>query len=263
MQLLKRFRPILTAIGLQLLVLIGLLILIQGLWHGFSITLSLWEKVGIQAVGAVLISYIVRLPMWWIFIQFITPFALVLAITFNIPTWVYPLAFFALLMFYWNSADERVPLYLSNKTTWKALGDLLEKDLLNGDSKPIHFIDLGCGFSGTLVTLAKRFPRHTFTGVETAPLPYLVSLIRCQLSGLNNVHIQRKSLWDVDLSNYECCYAFLSPEPMPRLYKKIISEMPKGSNFISNSFTVPEHPPMDTRILDDRRQTELHIWKIN
>ena len=263
MQLLKRFSPILTVIGIQLVVLIGLYLLIQGLWQGFSFSLSLWAKVSIQAAGAVLVSYLFRLPLWWIAIQFIIPFAVVLAIIFDLPTWVYPLTFFALLLFYWNSADERVPLYLSNKTTWKALADLLEEDRLSGDNKPIHFIDLGSGFSGTLVALARQFPRHTFTGAETAPLPYLVSIIRCQISGLDNVHVQRKSLWDADLSRYQWAYAFLSPEPMPRLFKKVISEMPKGSKFISNSFVVPNNPPTDTRILEDRRQTELHIWDIN
>ncbi|MFD2205569.1 hypothetical protein [Kiloniella antarctica] len=263
MQLLNRFRPILTAIGLQLIVLIGLFLVIQTLWQGFSITLSLWTKVGIQAGGALLLSYIFRLPMWWIIIQFTAPFAIMLAIIFNLPTWLYPLAFFALLLFYWNSADERVPLYLSNKITWKALGDILDTGSSTKSTKPIHFMDLGCGFSGTLVALAKRFPQHHFTGVETAPLPYLVSLIRCLLSGHDNIKIQRKSLWDVDLSKYNYVYAFLSPEPMSRLYKKITAEMPKDGRFISNSFVVPDFPSNDTRILDDRRQTELHIWEIS
>ena len=153
-------------------------------------------------------------------------------------------------------------MYLSNKTTWKALGDILETGSSTKSDKPIHFIDLGCGFSGTLVALARRFPQHRFTGVETAPLPYLVSLIRCRLSGRDNIDIQRKSLWDVDLSGYNFVYAFLSPEPMPRLYKKITAEMSKGGRFISNSFVVPDFPQNDTRILDDRRQTELHIWDV-
>ncbi len=266
MQLIKRFRPILTAIGLQLFVLIVLLLLVQGLWYGFAITLSLWAKVSIQSVGAVALSYIFRLRLWWIIIQLVAPFAIVLALIFNVPTWLYPLAFFALLLFYWNSADERVPLYLSNKTTWKALGDILDEDLLESnqqgkDNKPFRFVDLGCGFSGTLVTLARRFPQHNFTGVETAPVPYLVSIIRCWISGLNNVNIQRKSLWSVDLSGYQYVYAFLSPEPMPRLYKKITAEMPGGSKFISNSFNVPESPASKTLILNDRRETELHIWE--
>ena len=38
--------------------------------------------------------------------------------------------------------------------------------------------------------------------------------------------------------------------------------MKPGTMFVSNSFAVPGVPPDETIVLDDRRKTKLHIWKI-
>ena len=253
----KNFLPILIALLAQLIVLVILLALIQGLWHGFQLIFALWPKLLFQMLGAVLLSYLFKLPRWWFLIQLILPIAVVFALSLPAPTWIYPLTFFLLLFFFWNSAHERVPLYLTNKTTNLALGDLLEKEKV-----PINFIDLGCGLAGSLNVLAGRFPQHSFTGIETAPFPYILSKIRCALSGHKNVVILRKNIWDADLSPYQYAYAFLSPEPMPRLFDKVTNEMKHGATFISNSFDVLNSPA--PRILDlmDKRQTKLHIWNI-
>jgi len=247
--------PILIAIIAQLISLAALLAIIQGLLHGFEIILPLWAKILFQAVGAALLSFSFRQARWWILIQLIIPVAVVLALNFNIPSWFYLLGFFILLFFFWNSANERVPLYLSNKATWTALGDLLANE-----KEPIHFIDLGCGLAGTLVALAQRFPQHSFTGVETAPFPYVMSKLRCKISGLDNINILRKNMWDVDLKDFKYTYVFLSPEPMPKLLNKFNNEAKKGAKLISNSFNVTHSPAEDVIVLKDKRRTKLHIW---
>ncbi|MBT7232228.1 MAG: hypothetical protein HN861_04265, partial [Rhodospirillaceae bacterium] len=68
--------------------------------------------------------------------------------------------------------------------------------------------------------------------------------------------------WKLDFGDYDMVYAFLSPEPMPALYDKVRREMKPGTMFVSNSFAVPGVPPDETIVLDDRRKTKLHIWKI-
>ena len=57
-------------------------------------------------------------------------------------------------------------------------------------------------------------------------------------------------------------YAFLSPEPMPKLWEKIVNEMPSGSVFISNSFAVPNVTPDDIWQLPDARQTILYLYRL-
>ena len=94
--------------------------------------------------------------------------------------------------------------------------------------------------------LADHFPDSHFTGVEHAPLAWLVGRYFC--IGRPNIHWRWEDMWQVKLDDFDVVYAFLSPVPMPRLWEKIQAEMQPGSLFISNSFPVPGAAP--DRIID-------------
>jgi hypothetical protein len=101
----------------------------------------------------------------------------------------------------------------------------------------------------------------TFVGIESAPLPFAIARLRLVLSGLPNLAITYGDLWKQDLSEYQAVYCFLSPEPMTRLYSKARQEMMPGSQLISNSFGVPDIVPDEVVSIEDRRQTELLIYR--
>ena len=63
-----------------------------------------------------------------------------------------------------------------------------------------------------------------------------------------------------ELAYYDVVYAFLSPEPMPRLWEKVKDEMLPGSIFVSNSFAVPNIEPSEIWELSDERKTVLYIY---
>ena len=174
------------------------------------------------------------LARWWVPVQFFLPFALAGALALDLPAWLYLLAFLALALVYWNAAGERVPLYLSNRTTWQALGDLLPES-------PATAIDLGAGLGGTLLFLARQRPDSRFRGVESAPLPYALARLRLLFAPCSNIELRFGNLWDQDLSAYDLVYCFLSPAPMARLFAKARAEMRPGSLLVSNSFIVPGH----------------------
>ena len=121
---------------------------------------------------------------------------------------------------------------------------------------------MGLGIGGILLYLATRRPDAQLTGIESAPLPFLVSWLRARLSKCPNLALQYGDFWKLDFSDYDVVYAFLSPEPMPALYEKVRREMKPGTRFVSNSFTVPGVPADDTVIVSDRRRTKLYIWNI-
>lgn len=194
------------------------------------------------------------LPRWWAAINFILPFALWAGLVWQLPAWAYLAAFIVLLAVFWNSSGDRVPLYLSNNATWAAL-----EDLLPGEQQ-VRFADLGCGLGGTLAYLAARRLDGEFVGVESAPLPALVSWVR--LLARRNARLIYADLWSHDLSRYDVVYCFLSPVPMPQLYEKARREMRPGSLLISNTFEVPGIAPDETLRVDDRRQTRLLIWRM-
>lgn len=247
--------PILAALaaqGVAWLLVVGLL----RLWlaQGWDAPPSIVPLAAHGAMAA-LIGHGLGLQRWWAPLQFFLPFALAGARDLDLPSWLYLLAFLALALVYWNAAGERVPLYLSNKQTWRALESLLPKG-------PIRFMDLGAGLGGTGLFLAAHRPESHFTGIESAPLPFALAWLRHRCFGPANAQVHFGNLWQQDLSDSDVVYCFLSPAPMERLFAKARKEMRPGSLFISNSFTVPDQNPDRLQELTDRRGTKLLIWQM-
>lgn len=215
----------------------------------------LYVQLLLQGSLAAIAGYLLRLPRWWLPINLLLPIAVVSTLALQLPPWLFLIAFLILWLLQWNSSSEQVPLYLSNHKTWQALETLLPQH-------DIRFIDLGSGLGGTLFHLARRQPQGSFVGIESAPLPYALARLRLAFSGLKNVELRYGNFWNVDLGLYNVVYAFLSPVPMKKLYDKANLEMKQGSLFISNSFSVAEHPAEQIHQVDDRRNTQLHCWWI-
>jgi len=174
------------------------------------------------------------------------------------PLWVYPAVFVLIFAFYANTVRERVPLYLTNRTTWAALAQILDDHGSSGVQRPA-FVDLGCGLGGMLVYLARTKPDWDIVGVETAPGPYLIAKLRTAF--IPNAQVRYQSLWKTDLANFDVAYAFLSPAPMPRLHTKVAAEMRPGTLFVSNSFWA-DHQNFDGEIeVSDTRATHLIYYK--
>jgi len=185
------------------------------------------------------------------------------------PLWLYPAAFVLVFLFYANTLSERVPLYLTNRTTWAALAQvlddasLIQEGLLHArvpQEKRPAFVDLGCGLGGTLAYLARAQPGWDVVGVETAPGPYLIAKARTAF--LPNARVRFQSLWKTDLAAFDVVYAFLSPAPMPRLHAKAATEMRPGSLFVSNSFWADDQPYDGVIEVNDSRSTRLMYKKI-
>ncbi len=215
---------------------------------------SMFLFCGGAGIIAAVIGFSLGLAKWWIPILIVFPYALAASLQFNIPPWIYLICFLALLVVFWNAAGDRVPLYLTNQSTTAVLDKLITVETKT-------FADIGCGVGGILTYLARRHPNIQFSGIETAPIPYLISNLRVRLMGYRNVSIHFQSMWDANLQDYDIVYCFLSPEPMSRIYDKVEHEMRPGSRFISNSFIVENVNPDDVVEVGDARQTKLFIWQ--
>ena len=205
-------------------------------------------------VLATLISHRLKLPSWWNLIHFCFPILVVIALWINLSPLAY-LCFFALtFLFFGNATSGRVPLHLSTKEVWCSLDSLLDQ------KRGLRMVDLGCGFAGGISYLARQNPGNEFTGVESSLLPWL--LARLRLADTGNAECQRRDLFDLDLSKFDLVYAYLSPQPMPALWKKASLEMRPGSLFISNSFGIDDTPPSQIITVNDRCDSKLYVWRI-
>jgi len=200
------------------------------------------------------IGYLLGLAVWWLPIQLIFLPMLALAYQVDLPAWSFLVVFGGLALVFWNTGKERVPLYLTNAETCAALSGLIGKGTR-------AFLDLGSGTGGTLFFLARHRDDTAFHGIESAPGTYALSRLRLVLTGLSNVKLEYGDIWNADLGDYDVVYAFLSPAPMTKLFDKVIKEMKPGSLFISNSFAVTGREPDEILQVDDKRATQLLIWR--
>ncbi|AWM60309.1 class I SAM-dependent methyltransferase [Pseudomonas songnenensis] len=245
--------PVLRALLAQLLALVAVWLLLLGLAGVLGIRPNLVVVALAQGCLAALIGARLGLSAWWLAINLMFVPGLVLLRDFDVPGWLPLGAFTLLLLLNWNAFTERVPLYLTGREAERQLRNRLTE--LPAD---FRYIDLGSGLAGSLSRLAQDFPAAQFVGVETAPLTFALSWLRCLPR--RNCHIRLLSLWRVDLAEYDVVYCFLSPAPMPALWKKARAEMRPGALLISNSFAVPGVEPVEVHELNDWRGSRLLIW---
>jgi len=253
MKLLRSY-PIIGAIAAQIVAGAIVFALLLGLADMFDARILFWTGLLVQSIVAAVVTRLLGLPVWWVWIGLCFPPAMALALNAGeLPAWPFGVGFVVLYLFFSNTARERVPLYLTNRATTEALASLMQQ---RGASR---FVDLGSGLGGVVRALDGE--GRQVTGVETAPMVWLLSALLSKIT--KRGRILRQDIWAADISEQDVVYAFLSPEPMPALYDKARREMKPGSLLVSNSFAVPGVEPSETWELPDRRKTRLYLYEMN
>lgn len=194
------------------------------------------------------------LPAWWQPIQLLFVPAIYWALQIALPPWVYLIGLLLCLLLLGNSLFDRVPLYLSSRAVWITLESQLPTQ------QGARVLDLGSGLGGGLAWLARKRPDLCFVGIESSPLLWLIARVR--MLRHPNAKVHWGTLWSVNLGENDFVYAFLSPAPMLRLWKKVRSEMKPGALFVSNSFEVPGETADMQIPVADRRGSRLHLWRM-
>lgn len=219
------------------------------------LTFSLFEWGILQGLLAGLFSFWGRMPSWWIPIHLLfLPLSIVMLSLDISPLW-FLTVFMGLWLIYGKTYKTQVPLYLSSKHVPNALESLLPKN------KDFSFVDLGSGCGGLLKNLATMHKKGHFYGIESAPVPFLISKLRNMFS-VSGCKIVWGDFWQHDFSKYDVVYAYLSPVPMESLWQKVQREMRPGSLLISNTFIIPGIAPYKSIPLNDFSNSTLYLWKI-
>lgn len=215
-----------------------------------------WDHWGVTSllIGATAfsISHLLKQPWWWQLIHAGFAPCIWLALQSHIPPTYYLLAFILLLLTFRSAASEQVPLYFSNIQTAEHLSRIVPENA--------KFIDLGAGIGSLLIPLAQCRPDLHLSGIDNAPLPWLIGKFRSLAHP--HIHWLWGNLWNHPLSSHTVAYCFLSPAPMEALWNKAKKEMPPGSLFISKDFAIPNTPIMTEAYLDETSDEVLLIYKI-
>lgn len=215
-------------------------------WPGIALAIG-----GIALLGASITSQL----WWWRLIHALFAPLIWAASTFAIDPGWFLLAFILMLFIYRGALSGQIPLYLSNADSASALAEI-------ASSYPgARIIDLGAGIGSVLRFLSKTRPDAKLTGIENAPFVWLIGYLRTRFLANSNCCWIWGDFWSTNLGEFDVVYAFLSPAPMPSLWKKIELEMCPGSLFISNSFAVPEIEPSRIIEISDARKTRLYCYE--
>ena len=250
--MLKHLHPVVIALLIQILtiVLVGFFIVSQSV-----IVMNLLEWSLVQGLLSCLISYFMRMPVWWIPIHLAFIPLAITTLALNISSTWFLVLFLCLLLIYGKTYKTQVPLYLSSKRANHALEALLP------EQGQFSFVDLGSGCGGLVKNLANTRRNGIFHGIESAPLPFLISKLR-SLFCASTCKVFWGDFWEYDFSKYDVVYAYLSPVPMESLWHKAVKEMRPGSLLISNTFMIPGITPYKSIPLDDFSKSTLYLWKI-
>lgn len=208
----------------------------------------------LQGAVAALLSRWRGLAVWWLFIQFLFPAALVATHALHLPPGIFLAAFVVLLSLYWTTFRTQVPLYLSGPAAQDGVAGLLPQD------RPVRFIDIGSGLGGLAMGLALRRPDSIFIGIEVAPLPWLVSWLRARVARSRSRFI-RGDYGRIDFACYDVVFAYLSPAAMPALWEKACAEMQSGTLLLSYEFLIPGIAPDIVR-RDETGGPVLYGWRM-
>lgn len=224
--------PAMRAASIQILAFAFVLALaaVAPLLSGRQLTVAVAAL--LQGVIAASLSRMFRLAPWWLAIQAAFPLALVAMLALQLPPAIFLVAFVALLALYWSTFRTQVPFYPSNPAAWKTVAALLPP------GRPVQFADIGSGLGGLVLDLACTRPDSVFTGIEIAPLPWLISALRAKVSP-TGARFVRGDYECVDFSQYDVVFAYLSPAAMPALWRKARAEMRSGTLLLSYEFAIP------------------------
>jgi len=209
---------------------------------------------GIEGACAAVLGSAAGLAWWWFPINLLFIPLLVISIDSGVPPLLFLCLFCGLLFANGAAWLQQVPVFPSSARA----ADIV-RGLLPGNAG-FRFIDLGCGAGHFLLDLARSRPDGRFTGIEVAPIPYLIS--RWRSAREDAVSVQWGDFWRADFSAYDVVYAYLSPVPMNRLWEKARREMRPGSLLVSNGFPIPGVLPEKTYVVGDGVRSILYVWRM-
>jgi predicted RNA methylase len=111
--------------------------------------------------------------------------------------------------------------------------------------------ELGCGWGGLAIALAKRYPEQQVVGYELSPLPYLVSLIRKWVGGHRNLRIYRRNFFREDLFDAGLVVCYLYRKAMRRL-----EEVLPTTVVVTHTFGLGDAKPV--RVCNDLYRTPIY-----
>ena len=103
--------------------------------------------------------------------------------------------------------------------------------------------DLGSGWGGLALALARRHPGNPVVGIELSPLPWLFSRIMLAIRPCPNLQFRRADMLAATLTDAGAVTCYLIPSAMRRLAPKLAAELRSGVPVVSYGFAIDDWVP--------------------
>lgn len=218
---------------------------------------SVWCWLLLHMCMVSLLAKLAGMPVWWRWIHVIFPLAVVFMQQVALPAGVYFAGFIITLALYWSVYNTRVPFYPSFPSTWRAMHHILEQ---HADDTSLKVLDIGSGIGDIAMFLAKQRIHDEVSGIEIAPLPWAISVVRAIFSG-TSVKFTLGDYRQLDFATLDVVFAYLSPAVMSDVWQKVQHEMRPGSLFVSSEFPV-EGITADRMIYPAAHAPALYVYQV-
>ena len=138
--------------------------------------------------------------------------------------------------------------------------DVMIELMADTGTGPVY--DLGSGWGGLLIRLARKYPDRKIVGYEVSLVPWLVSVCFKKILGLGNLEIYRRNFLQADLSGADVLVCFLHTDGMRQLAQKLTAEEGFNGFLISNYFALPSCQPEVSMQINDLYQSPIYCYRL-
>lgn len=220
----------------------------------FQTSFSLFFLLFLHACFAALAAFLLKFDWWWVPIQFFFPLAAYFLSHLAISPYFYLVVLVIFSALFWSTYRTQVPYFPS----CPQLSGAVLQAIAAIDN--VVFVDIGSGMGGLLIDLSLKKEAGKFIGIEIAPLPWAVSVIR-GFFRRSGIEFKFGDFYRLDFSKFDVVFCYLSPAAMNTVWEKVKLEMKPGSLFLSYEFIVPLVPP-DISIQIENQDEYLYGWRI-
>jgi hypothetical protein len=255
-----RIKPATLALLLQLASIAGVVGIIEfshfvaQYFFNAALTFSVLSLCFLQAILSTSLAVVVKHAHWWRWIHFAFPFAVLGMLQWQLPNEFYLISFIVTASLFWTTFRNQVPFYPSRPTVWHEVVKLIP------EKQSTRLIDIGSGLGDMSMYVAKLRQNCQSEGIEIAPLPWLVSLVRAFLKR-STAHFKIGDYNDLNFANYDVVFAYLSPAVMQALWQKAHLEMRPKSLLISLEFEIEDRQPTFV-ITPKDGSPKLYVWRM-
>lgn len=103
-------------------------------------------------------------------------------------------------------------------------------------SLPNHatILDLGSGNGQLTLNIAQAFPEARVVGVELSLVPWLISVLRQRMAGVENLRYERADFWSYDCSQVDAVVTYLTENVIEKVGGKLKRELKPGALILAN-----------------------------